>query len=212
MKSQPMNKHWLDELDRWSTPIIANLLWIFLSALIITLPLAVLGLLGVMYRWMEGQNSRLFTSFWGTIRRNWWKAYLLALIDIAIGSLIYVNLMIFQMMDMSNIFAYISRGATGFIALMLIVVNFYAWTLIAVWDAPFKVILKFSIQLVFAQPLWTLLLALLVLFIILLSALLPIAFLMVLTGALVAYVICRGTRFVAGKYIPAGQFTVIDLD
>lgn len=212
MRSQPMKGHWLDDLDRWSTPVIANLMSMAFMVLIIPLPLAVVGLLGVMYRWMQGYYSGLFTVFFGTIRRNWWKAYIVTVIDIFIGGLVYVNFTIFQMMGMGDVLAFLSRSVTLFVAILLVLFNLYVWTLLAVWDVPLKTILKVSVQLVFAQPIWTLVMGGAVICVLIASLILPLAVIIFATGATISYIMSRGTRFVIGKYVPAEQFTLLEFD
>ncbi len=155
MRSFPVRKAWLDELDHWSTPLMANVLWALGSALVVTIPLALVGLLGVVFRWATHREPQVFAVFFGTIRRTWYKAYLAAALDLVVGGLVLINLRIFEFMDMSAIFAFVSRSVTLSVAILLVLVNIYLWVLIAVWDAPFQRLLKLSIQLVFAQPLWS---------------------------------------------------------
>ena len=212
MKSQPIKKeYWLDKADHWSTPIMANVLWVLLSIPVATIPLAVVGLLGVMFRWMDGYEPQVFSVFFSTIRRCWLRSYVVAGIDLAVGGLVFLNFLIFQLMDMTDMLAFLSRGTTLFVAILLLLGNIYALTLISVWDAPLKQILKFSIQLVFAQPLWTLAIAFCIIATVLFSLILPAAIFVTCTGAIVTYTACRGTWFVVRKYIPRQQFALIDI-
>ncbi|HEX2620724.1 MAG TPA: DUF624 domain-containing protein [Phototrophicaceae bacterium] len=212
LESRLMQRHWRDELDHWTSPVLANLLWTLGSILVITMPLALVGLLGVMYRWTNGDDSPAFSVFFGTIRRTWLKAYLLVALDLLIGGLIYVNLLIFQLMDMTDVLAFISRSVTLFVAILLVLFNLYAWTLIAVWDQPLKPILRFALTLVFAQPLWTLVMAFGIGAALSLAYVLPGAAFITVIMALVGYIASRGTAFVVSKYIPLTQFKLIDVE
>jgi uncharacterized membrane protein YesL len=207
-----MRTHWLDDFNRWSTPVLANLLWVVLSIPVVTIPLALVGLLAVMFRWMDERDTALFTVFFGTIRRNWRKSYLVALLDILLGSLVYFNLLVFQVMDMNNVLAFLSRSVTFYFAILLIIYNVYVWTLLAVWDKPLKHILKFSLQLLFTQPLWSILIAVAVITPPIVSTIMPTAVWVTLTGAVSAYIACRGTWFIVTKYISPQEFAWIPLE
>ncbi len=204
--------NWLDGLDHWSTPLMANMLWAFGSALVVTIPLALVGLLGVMFRWTTHRNPQVFWVFFSTIRRTWRKAYLAAALDLALGGLILLNLRIFEFMDMGEVVAFLSRGVTLSLAILLLLINLYLWALIAVWDAPFQRLLKLSIQLVFAQPLWTFGIGVGCALVVIASTFLPVAVLVVLTGAVVGYIDCRGTWIVVTKYVLPSEVPLIDVD
>ena len=212
MKSSSVRKSWLDGLDHWSTPVMANLLWALGSALVITIPLALVGLLGVMFRWSTGRNPQVFSVFFATIRRTWYKAYLAAGLDLVLSGLVLLNLRIFEFMDGSAILLFVSRSMTLSVAILLVLINIYLWTLIAVWDAPFQRLLKLSIQLVFAQPLWTLAIGIGCAMAIIFSTFLPIAIFISITGAVVAFIACRGLWFVATKYVLPSEIPLIETD
>jgi uncharacterized membrane protein YesL len=179
---------------------------------LVTLPLANIGLLGVMFRWMAGRNTALTAAFLGTIRRNWLRSYLVFGANLLIGGLIFVNFHLFQVMDITDVFALLSRSITIFVALLLMLVNVYVWPLLAVWDQPLKVTLKFAWQLVFAQPLWTFVIAMGVIAPFLVSLFLPVAVFITVTAACSAYIACRGVWFVARKYMDPEEFAWIQLD
>lgn len=207
-----MRTHWLDDLNRWSTPVMANLLWVVLSIPVLTIPLALVGLLAVMFRWMDERDAPLFTVFFGTIRRTWHKCYLVATLDLLLGGLVYFNLLMFQVMDMSDILAFLSRSVTFYFAVLLIIFNVYVWTLLAVWDKPLKHILKFSLQLLFAQPLWSIVIAIAVISPPIVSTIMPAAVWVTVTGAISAYIACRGTWFVVTKYTDPKDFMLLPLE
>ncbi len=190
---------------------MANLLWALLTVMVITFPVALVGLFGVMFRWAIGKDPEIFSVFFSTIRRTWKKAYLAAVLDILVGGLVLFNFRIFTLMDASDLLVYVSRGATFSIALLLILINLYLWTLIAVWDAPFRRLLKLSIQLVFAQPLWTAAIFIGCLVVVIASIILPIAFVIAVSGAIIGYIAGRGTWIVVTKYVLPSEVPLIDL-
>ena len=190
---------------------MANILWALLTVLVITFPVALVGLFGVMFRWAIGKDPEVFSVFFGTIRRTWRKAYLATALDILVGGLVLLNLRIFEVMNGSDVLIYVSRGATFSIALLLVLTNLYLWTLIAVWDAPFRRLLKLSIQLVFAQPLWTVAIFIGCIVVVIASIILPIAFLIAASGAVMGYILSRGTWIVVTKYVLPSEVPLIDL-
>jgi uncharacterized membrane protein YesL len=212
MRALPARKSWLSDVERWSTPVMANILWALGSVLVVTIPLALVGLLGVMFRWTTNRNAPVFPVFFGTIRRAWRKAYLAAAFDLALGGLVLLNLRIFERMSDNDLLLFISRGVTLSVALLLVLVNLYLWTLIAVWDAPFRRLLKLSVQLVFAQPLWTFAVGIGCAATLIFSLMLPMAVFVVATGAAAAFIACRGMYFVITKYVLPSEIPLLELD
>ncbi|MBI1259744.1 MAG: DUF624 domain-containing protein [Chloroflexi bacterium] len=211
MKSFSVRGNWLDRLDHWSTPVMANLLWSLLTILVVTFPLAVVGLLGVIFQWRTNRNPQVFSVFFGTIRRTWFKAYIAAALDLFVGGFVLLNLRIFEFIDGSEILIFVSRSVTLSVAILLVLLNIYLWTLIAVWDAPFKRLLKLSIQLVFAQPLWTLAIGIGCAAVVVASTFLPIAVIVVASAAVTAYIACTGMWFVVTKYMLPSEIPLLDV-
>ncbi len=114
-------------------------------------------------------------------------------------------------MGTSDVLAYFSRGVTFSVAILLVLINVYLWTLIAVWDAPFRRLLKLSVQLVFAQPLWTVGIVIGCGLVVVASIILPIAVIIVLSGAVMGYILSRGTWIVVTKYVLPSEVPLIDL-
>jgi uncharacterized membrane protein YesL len=209
MATKMVKKDLRDDLEIWSSPILANMLWIILSIPMITVPLAFVGLLATMFHWMDDRNTRVFTIFFGTIRRTWHKAYAVVLLDLLIGGFLYFNLLMFQVMDMTDVLAFLSRSLTFISGVVFLLVNIHLWVLIAIWDVPLKRILTFSVQLVFAQPHWSIATCVGFISTFIFATIMPSAVFIVCIGAIAAYIACRGTWFVVRKYIPEDQFEFI---
>jgi uncharacterized membrane protein YesL len=204
---------WRSDLDTWVSPVFANMLWVLLSIFIITMPLALVGLLAVMFHWIDDRRTQVFSIFFGTIRRVWVKAYLLFALDLVIGGFIALNALIFTRMELAltNPLALLSLSATLFTTIIFVAFNVPAWTMVATWDAPLNKILPFCIRLVFAQPFWTIALGIAFVLPFVISLMLPVAVFIVLTGAVAAYIAGRGTMFLVQKYIPRDEFKLIDV-
>ena len=206
-----MKKQWRDDLDTWVSPILANMLWIVLSLPIVTMPLALVGLFATMFHWMDDRRTQVFSIFFRTIRRVWWKAYCLFLLDLLVGGFIAFNLLILSQMNLRNPITMLSLGGTLFTALIFLAANIPAWVFIAVWDVPLKQSLTVAIKLVFAQPIWTVALALVFSLIFVLSLALPAAVFITVSGALAAYIASWGSYYLLRKYISRNDFQFVDV-
>lgn len=212
MDSRPTKTRWMDGVDHWTTPILANMFFVLVSLPLITIPLALAGLMGIMVRWTQHKNPEVFTTFIRTIRRNWLKCYIVAGIDVLVCGLIYVNVTIFQMMGGGDAIGWLARGVTLFFAIALVVMNVFVWTLMPVWDKPLSVIIKSCFQLVFAQPIWSILTGIGVCLVLVVSLVMPPAFWLTCTAAIAGYVACRGTWFVLTKYVSPDDFSWLELE
>jgi uncharacterized membrane protein YesL len=154
-KFSDANADFFDQLDRWGTFILANLLWVFMTLPIVTIPAATAGLFAVISKGVRGKRSQVFQDFFEAVRQHWRTSTLLGLLDAAVVALIMLNWSIFPLMEMSNPLAILSRSMTVFAGVMLLAVNLYAWSLLALLDMPLKMLLKTSLQLVFLHPLWS---------------------------------------------------------
>jgi uncharacterized membrane protein YesL len=208
-----LKQGWRDNLDTWANPVFANMLWVLLSIPILTMPLALVGLLAVMFHWIDDRRTQVLSIFFGTIRRVWIKAYILFALDLVGGGFIYLNTLIFTQMELTNILALLSLSATLFTMIVFVAFNIPAWVMVATWDAPLNRILPFCIRLVFAQPFWTILLGIVFVlpFAITLLWMLPTALFITVIGAIAAYIACRGTVFLVQKYIPRDEFKLLDV-
>jgi len=207
----PMRNHWRDELNVWTSPVLANMLWVLVSIPLLTLPLALSGLLGTMYHWTRSRRVDVWTLFLMTIRKTWKKCYLLALVDLVVGGFIVLNLLIILQMDTTAILPRVSLGATLLSLFVFLVANVPAWVLVAVWDASFRQIITAAVKLVFLNPFWTLLTGLGFIAPVGLSLLLPQAVFITLTGAIAGGLAARGTDYLMRSYLPDGQMTLIDV-
>ena len=204
-----MTTHWRDDLDVWVSPVLANLIWVMLSIPIITMPLAFVGLLAVMFHWMRDRRTQVFSIYFNTIKQTWRKAYALALVDVLVGGFLLLNISIFLQMDMSQWLPRISLGATVFALAIFLVANVVAWVLVAVWDAPLKLIIRRAIELVFINPFWTVIMALCFYVPFAFSLVLPVAVFMTVMGALAGAIASHGTRYLMTQYLSSSQMNLL---
>lgn len=143
----------LEQVDYWASFIMVNLLWVFCAIPLVTLPAATAGLFAVTARMSQGEAPNVFSSFFGAMRQHWKASTGLALINVAVFAFIAINLSIFPMMSGFNPMAILSRSVTLFIALLLVMVNGYAWPLLVTREMALRPLLTMAFNMVFATPL-----------------------------------------------------------
>jgi uncharacterized membrane protein YesL len=197
------NAEFFDLLDRASTFILANLLWVAVSIPLVTMPVATAGLFAVMTRWARGTRPNVFSDFFSAVRQHWRKATVVGVLDVLVGGLVYVNFLAFQRMDMSHPVAIVSRSMTVFVTLAAIMVNLYLWPLMVTFDAmPVRRLLENSVRLVFAHPLWSFWMLVLALVPLVVSLFLPGAALVLATFSTIAFLVSKAAWRVIRRYAP----------
>lgn len=144
-------------IDRAASLVIANLLWTFCAMLIIPLPAATAGLFAVMAPLARGKDREFFSTFFSTMRRQWLKASVLGLVDVALGALVLVNLQALDTMPLPELLLWFLRSLTLLIGLTVLLTNMYLWPLLVLFDLPLRRLLVVSLQLALAHPLRSLL-------------------------------------------------------
>ena len=153
----------------------------------------------------------IFKIFFTTIRKTWYKCYLLALIDVVVGGFILLNLYIFFQMDTNALLPRLSFGVTLLTLFIFVVANVPAWVLVAVWDVPLKRIISFSVQLVFINPFWTSVTGICFALPFLFALTLPAAFFVTIVGAVSGAIAAYGTSYLMRTYLPDPQMNLIDI-
>jgi uncharacterized membrane protein YesL len=186
MMSRQRSSEAFDYADRVGTFVLANLFWTLLAIPIVTIPAATAGLFATMMRWARGESAEVFRDFFTGMRQHWRKASMIGVLDALIGTLIFLNIVAFRLMDMSNPIAIVSRSMTAFFAAFAIMVNLYLWPLLVTFDMPLRRLLNTAVRLVFARPLWSFGMLALALIPIIVSLFLPSAVFVLVTASTVA--------------------------
>jgi uncharacterized membrane protein YesL len=179
-----------DWLDRISIVVLANTLWIVVSLPLVTCPIATVGLFGVMGPLARGEFPELLPKFFGSIRRHWLSAMLLALIDLVfvLGAVSY---------------SVSSQGfPIGFAVLIIptaMVFNLYVFPLLTTFELPLSTAIIMSVRLALGHLFWSLLVAIASWFPLAISFVFP-AFLMVGAFSTSALIASWGTWQVMKRY------------
>ena len=142
--------------DRITTVVLANLLWSVFAMLIITLPAATAGLFAVLAPLARGRDTEIFATFFGTMRRQWFKSTVILVGDIVIGVVITINVNVLDLMDPPCLMFWFFRSMYAFIVITALMVNLYVWPLLVLFDLDLRRLVTVSLRLAFAHALWSL--------------------------------------------------------
>jgi len=209
-RSTSQNTELFGWVDRAGTFILANLLWVMMSLLIITIPLATVGLFATLAPWGRGKPSEVFRDFFGGIREYWLQAMVIGLIDLLLGGLIAVNFSIFRVMNMSQAVTLLSLSITLFVGLVLVAVNLYIWPLLVTFDLPLRDLIITSVKLVFVHLIASFGMLLVITAILLGSTLLPAMFLLLASISTCALFMSWGTWRIVRTHITDAERTQLE--
>lgn len=194
-----IGNRWADILDKTMTFVLVNMLWMVLSAPIITLPAATAGLFATLTPWVRGETSELFHDFFGAMRRHIVKSTLIGLGDVGIGLIVWVNVQIIHQMNSLNFSALLSLNVTLFVAVAAVMTNLYLWPLLVTVDAPLSQLVRTAVRLALLHPIWSLLTALLALLPLSTAFFLPSFIVLLGTFSACALLVSWGAWRVLGK-------------
>ena len=183
------------------TFVMANLLWVVASIPVVTMPAATAGLFAVFVPWVRGQSVEPLAAFFGGMRRHWRKATVVALIDLAIGAFVTLNLLILRQMGLGQILALLSLSLTVTMAVLALGVNVYAWPLLILQDLPVRNLLQNALKLALVHPGWTILVLAAAAVPLLLSLFLPQAVFLTLSFSTSALITTWGAWRVIRRYL-----------
>lgn len=194
-KASPLNDRGelMEQIELWSSFILANLLWAIVSIPLITLPAATAGLFAVMSGRVRGKESDLFGVFFGAMRSHWRGATAIMLLNLALGGITLLNLRIFALANAPDMLMFLSRSVTLFVGLIGIFANLYAWSLLVTTDLPLRELIILSFKLVFVYPLRSFAVFGAALIPVLVSLLLPQGVFVLVTFSAIVWIITKGT-------------------
>lgn len=210
MNKISFNLYEFEALQKASSFILANLLWILFAIPVFTLPAATAGLFATLGPWVRGKPSSVFPDFFEGMRRYWVKSVLVAAVDVGIGGIVGMNLLIIYSMSLPRIPAMLALGATLAVALSTILVNIYIWPTMIMFELSFRQLLGDSITLVVRHPWWSILTLGIILSIAGASILLPRFFLLFATFSGCTLVMSWGQWRVMRRYIEAGELARLE--
>lgn len=193
---------WLELIQTISGFALLNMLWLFCSLFIITMPAATAALFATVAPWGRGQSpSESLVKFFTGMRRYWLKATAVTLLNLIISSFILFNILILQQMDTSQIINLLSLSVTVAVAFVLILMNIYFWPLLVTLEQSLPDLLKNALKLTIAHPFWGALVAITAVIPLLISLILPQAFLITITFASIALIVYAGAWRIIQRYL-----------
>ena len=197
-----------DFLDGVSTVILANLLWILVSAPVVTLPAATAGLFGAMTPLSRGQTSVLLSDFFGAVRRRWKPSTAVFVLDLALVALFFANLSITTALEEVPL-AWLTQIAVLIAGVVALLVNLYAWPLLVTFDMPLRAVLSTSLRLTLGHLFWSILIGILALLPLVLAFFLP--FLLVAGAFSASSVLASwGAWRVIRRYVPEEELARLE--
>lgn len=150
-------------IDKITSFIVVNLLWVVFAALVVTLPAATAGLFATLSPWVQGKTSEPFRDFFGGMRQHWRKSTAAVLLDVAVIGMVALNLNILNKMGIDTLPAFFARSVAFFVAAVTLLTNLYLWPLLVSVDLPLRQLIRVAVKLVFLHPAWSLVATLLAL-------------------------------------------------
>ncbi len=196
-------------IERIGGFLLANLLSACLLMSLLGAPLGLVSLFAFMNDLAWGRSPEFFGVYFGAMRRHWRAALGLGLLDCAGFALIAINLSIFPLMRLQDYLTILSLALTVSFGAVLLLTNIYAWVLLPLLGLPLRATLKLSLLLTFSRPLHSLLLAVAALLPLLISLALPVAFLLIFSLSLSAYIAARGVAWALRRHFPREQLAAL---
>ncbi|HWI62346.1 MAG TPA: DUF624 domain-containing protein [Symbiobacteriaceae bacterium] len=136
--------------EKVSVLVISGLMFFLLGALIITIPVAIVGVLAAVAALIRPVPGEPLIRFWRGVRRSFGRATLLGLVNVVIGFILWFDVRFFWAMGttLTRIAAYLFISL-GFVVAMA---NVYAWPLLAWYPQPFGKLVRRSLMLAAAHP------------------------------------------------------------
>lgn len=142
--------------DRIMTFVLANLLWFVFAALIVTLPAATAGLFAVLAPLVRGRDAEIFTTFFGAMRRQWFKSTVILVVDVALGIGIFLNARAVDQMNPPALIFWLFFSVYIFLGVGGLMTNLYLWPLLVLFDLPLRRLAAVSFRLALGHALWSL--------------------------------------------------------
>ena len=195
--------------ERIGTFLLTNLVSAFLLMTVVGAPLGLLGMFAVMNEWTQGRQPEFFRVYLGALQSRWRAALLLGLVDLLGVLLIATNLSIYPAMALHDYLTILSLTMTFSVALILLMANLYAWSLLSLLRLPLRATIRLSLLLVLSQPWRSLAFTVGALLPLLASLFLPIAFALILTLSLSGYITARGVLWSLAAQFPRDELDAL---
>lgn len=138
-------------LERASAVVLASLLFWILLLPVVTAPAALTAMFASVAPLVRDEREEWFALYGRTLKRAFLTSLWLALLDLAVGLILWVD--ISWLLWLGSPWAKVAALLLGSVAIMALLVNLYAWPLLAYSPQPLRPLLKRSFLLAGAHPL-----------------------------------------------------------
>jgi uncharacterized membrane protein YesL len=193
---------WMEVFNTVTTFVLFNMLWLFGSLLIVTIPAVTAALFASVAPWARGQSPYTpLLSFLTAVRRYWFKATVIGILDLVLGGLVAFNLLSIRQMGLEQFIALPALILTVFLTATLILTNLYVWPLLVTLDQPLALLLKNGLRLTVAHPFWGTLVAVAASIPLVVSLLLPRFFFLTVSFAAAVLITYWGAWRMIRRYL-----------
>lgn len=130
--------------------IVGGLLFYLFSALIVTIPAAVVGLYAAVAALIRPVEGESVGRFWRGFRRTFGRALLLGLLNLAAGAILWFDFRFFW--AMGGTLPRVAAMVFASLGFVLVMANVYAWPLLAWYPQPLGKLLRRAGLLAAAHP------------------------------------------------------------
>lgn len=204
---------WMELMNVAANFVFLNLLFVFGSLLVVTIPAMTAALFAVIAPPVRGQLSDPpLAAFWRATRRYWRNATIVGVIDLVVAGSVALNLLILWQTGFEQFFAVPALVITILLGGLLALVNVYIWPLLVTLDQPPRSLLKNGLRLAIAHPLWGFLLVIMALLLFVISLFLPRILFLIFTFSAVALVTYWGAWQKIERYLDEEDWLALGMD
>ena len=185
--------------QRVAALLLANLITVFLLLTIVGAPFGLLGLFAVANEWINRRELDFFQIYLGSIRQRWRAALGLGALTLAGAGLVAVNLTLLPAMGSADLLSALSLMFTLGFAIVLLMTNIYAWSILTQLNLSLRATLRLSLLLALSYPLKSLAITVVALVPLLGSLFLPAAFYLFVSLCAAALIAARGVSWVLNQ-------------
>ncbi len=193
---------WLELFGTLTNFILFNMLWLFGSLFIVTIPAMTAALFASVAPWGRRQSlDAPLSVFWTAVRRYWLKASVVGVVDLVLGSLVALNLYVIWQMGFEQFIALPAFILTSLLGIFLILANVYIWPLLVTLDPPLRGLFKNGLRLTVVHPFWGVLIAVVALIPIGIGLVLPRLFFLTVAFAAATLITYAGAWRIILRYL-----------
>lgn len=127
----------------WSL-IKVNLLFIVACIPVVTIGPAIAGMTKILRNYAREEHAFIWADFWDTFKKNFLKSFLIGLLDLIVGALIFFDLYMYISLDASPMIRIAALALMFITATIFIFMNYYIYSMLITFKLNFRQLIKNS--------------------------------------------------------------------